>query len=76
MAFYFANDDILLASLHFCCIQGVNADWLRFYLKNREQKFEITSSKATQNFLSDLSALTWRSLRVNSRARTVCIIHK
>jgi Reverse transcriptase (RNA-dependent DNA polymerase). len=56
-AFYCVNHDILLAMLHCCCIQGVNADWLRFYLKNREQEYEITSSIATQNFLSDLGAL-------------------
>jgi len=39
MAYYCVNHDILLATLHLCCIQGVNADWLRSCLKNREKKF-------------------------------------
>jgi len=38
-AYYCVNHDILLATLHLCCIQGVNADCLMSSLKNREKKF-------------------------------------
>jgi len=38
-AYYCVNHDILLATLHLCCIQGINAACLRSCLKNREKKF-------------------------------------
>jgi len=50
-AYYCVNLDISLATLHLCCIHGVNVYLLRFCLKNREKIFEITSSNASEFFI-------------------------
>jgi hypothetical protein len=51
------NHKILLVKLHFCGVQVIFADWLRFYLNNRRQEIEINSPFDTQFFFSDWGAL-------------------
>jgi hypothetical protein len=42
-AFDCANHEILLMKLHYCGIQGTEANWFISYLTNRKQKTEIKS---------------------------------
>jgi hypothetical protein len=52
-AFDCVNHEILLSKLHCYGIQGVMADWFRYYLTNRQQKVKIRSPNSTKNFFSD-----------------------
>jgi len=50
LAFGCANNEILLAKLHFCGIRGVSEDRDGAYLTNRRHKVEVKSPNSTQIF--------------------------
>ena len=51
-AFDNVNHEILLVQLQFYGIPDVAEDWLRCYVRNRRQKFEVTPQKSTTIFFS------------------------
>ena len=51
-AFDYVNHEILLVQLQFYGIPHVAEDLFKCYVRNRRQKFELTSPNPTKNFLS------------------------
>jgi hypothetical protein len=75
-AFDYINHGILFTKLHSNGIQGIAAEWFRFYLTDRKQKVEIKSPPPPKKKSQAGNTKTWSFQRVNSRALACHNIHK